>query len=251
MKFEDKLIKLRKKASLSQEALAEKLDVTRQTISKWELGQTKPDMEKLAQMAKLFNISVNELVSDDELTEEKSETHIKKENKGERKIVLYILIIILIASFVTLVYRVGSDVSNKYQRDKKNKENIIKDISNKISDGIDNITNDDDEKTKEEIEEEKQDKIDDFNMYYENHSGSETKFSVSSLIDKAVTNNKKNKDHLIEFIFDGKSFGTEASSIKEIKKSLTDFKGYDIQYYEVSLDYDKDGYINKITIETM
>lgn len=250
MKFEDKLIKLRKKASLSQEALAEKLDVTRQTISKWELGQTKPDMEKLAQMAKLFNISVNELVSDDELKEEKSETHIKKENKGERKIVLYILIIILIASFVTLVYRVGSDVSNKYQRDKKNKENIIKDISNKISDGIDNITNDD-EKTKEEIEEEKQDKIDDFNMYYENHSGSETKFSVSSLIDKAVTNNKKNKDHLIEFIFDGKSFGTEASSIKEIKKSLTDFKGYDIQYYEVSLDYDKDGYINKITIETM
>lgn len=251
MKFEDKLIKLRKKASLSQEALAEKLDVTRQTISKWELGQTKPDMEKLAQMAKLFNISVNELVSDDELKEEKSETHIKKENKGERKIVLYILIIILIASFVTLVYRVGSDVSNKYQRDKKNKENIIKDISNKISDGIDNVTNDDDEKTKEEIEEEKQDKIDDFNMYYENHSGSETKFSVSSLIDKAVTNNKKNKDHLIEFIFDGKSFGTEASSIKEIKKSLTDFKGYDIQYYEVSLDYDKDGYINKITIETM
>lgn len=249
MKFEDKLIKLRKKASLSQEALAEKLDVTRQTISKWELGQTKPDMEKLAQMAKLFNISVNELVSDDELKEEKNETHIKKENKGERKIVLYILIIILIASFVTLVYRVGSDVSNKYQRDKKNKENIIKDISNKISDGIDNVTND--EKTKEEIEEEKQDKIDDFNMDYENHSGSETKFSVSSLIDKAVTNNKKNKDHLIEFIFDGKSFGTEASSIKEIKKSLTDFKGYDIQYYEVSLDYDKDGYINKITIETM
>ena len=249
MKFEDKLIKLRKKSSLSQEALAEKLDVTRQTISKWELGQTKPDMEKLAQMAKLFNISVNELVNEDELTEEKSETHIKKKNKGERKIVLYILIIILIASFVTLVYRVGSDVSNKYQRDKKNKENIIKDISNKISDGIDNVTND--EKTKEEIEEEKQEKIDDFNMDYENYSGSKSKFSVSSLIDKAVTNNKKNKDHLIEFIFDGKSFGTEASSIKEIKKSLIEFKGYDIQYYEVSLDYDKDGYINKITIETM
>lgn len=249
MKFEDKLIKLRKKSSLSQEALAEKLDVTRQTISKWELGQTKPDMEKVAQMAKLFNISVNELVNEDELTEEKSETHIKKENKGERKIVLYILIIILIASFVTLVYRVGSDVSNKYQRDKKNKENIIKDISNKISDGIDNVTND--KKTKEEIEEEKQEKIDDFNMDYENYSGSKSKFSVSSLIDKAVTNNKKNKDHLIEFIFDGKSFGTEASSIKEIKKSLIEFKGYDIQYYEVSLDYDKDGYINKITIETM
>ena len=87
MKFEDKLIKLRKKESLSQEALAEKLDVTRQTISKWELGQTKPDVEKLAQIAKLFNVSVNELVSDDELKEEVvNKAPIKKENKGERKI---------------------------------------------------------------------------------------------------------------------------------------------------------------------
>ena len=44
MKFYEKLIILRKKALLSQEELAEKLDVTRQTISKWELGQSKPDM---------------------------------------------------------------------------------------------------------------------------------------------------------------------------------------------------------------
>lgn len=250
MKFEDKLIKLRKKESLSQEALAEKLDVTRQTISKWELGQTKPDVEKLAQIAKLFNVSVNELVSDDELKEEVvNKAPIKKENKGERKIVLYILIIILIVSFVTLVYRVGSDIQNKYESEKKKNESIIKDISDKINEGIDSVN--DDEKTKEEIEEEKQDKIDDFNRNYENKSGSQTKFAVSSLIDKAITNNKKNKDHLIEFIFDDKSFGTEPSSIKEIKKSLTDFKEYDIQYYEVSLDYDKDGYINKITIETM
>ena len=47
MKFEEKLIKLRKEKLLSQEELGEKLDVTRQTISKWELGQSKPDMEKL------------------------------------------------------------------------------------------------------------------------------------------------------------------------------------------------------------
>ena len=47
MKFYEKLIILRKKDLLSQEELAEKLDVTRQTISKWELGQSKPDIDKL------------------------------------------------------------------------------------------------------------------------------------------------------------------------------------------------------------
>ena len=43
MKLEEKIIKLRKRNAWSQEELAEKLDVTRQTVSKWELGQTTPD----------------------------------------------------------------------------------------------------------------------------------------------------------------------------------------------------------------
>lgn len=59
MKFEEKLIKLRKEKLLSQEELGEKLDVTRQTISKWELGQSKPDMEKLKEISTLFNISID------------------------------------------------------------------------------------------------------------------------------------------------------------------------------------------------
>ena len=44
MKFNEKLINLRKKAGLSQEELGYKLNVTRQTVSKWELGQTTPEM---------------------------------------------------------------------------------------------------------------------------------------------------------------------------------------------------------------
>lgn len=43
MKFEEKLVKLRKANAFSQEDLAEKLDVARQTVSKWELGQSKPE----------------------------------------------------------------------------------------------------------------------------------------------------------------------------------------------------------------
>ena len=60
MKFEEKLIKLRKQNALSQEELAEKLNVTRQTISKWELGQSKPDMDKLIELSKLFEMSLDE-----------------------------------------------------------------------------------------------------------------------------------------------------------------------------------------------
>ena len=65
MKFEEKLITLRKQKLLSQEQLAEKLDVTRQTVSKWELGQSRPDMDKLTAMSKLFNVSIDTLTNDD------------------------------------------------------------------------------------------------------------------------------------------------------------------------------------------
>lgn len=63
MKFNEKLIELRKKNGLSQEELGYKLNVTRQTISKWELGQTTPEMDKLIELSKIFNISVDELIN--------------------------------------------------------------------------------------------------------------------------------------------------------------------------------------------
>ena len=65
MRFEEKLVALRKQNLLSQEQLAEKLNVTRQTISKWELGQSKPDMDKLTAMSKLFNVNIDMLTNDD------------------------------------------------------------------------------------------------------------------------------------------------------------------------------------------
>ena len=63
MKFNEKLIKLRKEKLLSQEELAEKLGVTRQTISKWELEQTTPDMDKLQQISKLLVLPTLDLDS--------------------------------------------------------------------------------------------------------------------------------------------------------------------------------------------
>lgn len=62
MKFNEKLAKLRKKSGLTQEALGLKLNVTRQMISKWELGKETPEMDTIEQISKVFNVSVGELV---------------------------------------------------------------------------------------------------------------------------------------------------------------------------------------------
>ena len=64
MKFNEKLIQLRKEKGLSQEELGEKLNVARQTISKWELGETTPEMDKLVQISEIFDISLDNLIKD-------------------------------------------------------------------------------------------------------------------------------------------------------------------------------------------
>ena len=64
LKFNEKLITLRKASGLSQEELGDKLNVARQTISKWELGETTPEMDKLEELSNLFEISIDELVKD-------------------------------------------------------------------------------------------------------------------------------------------------------------------------------------------
>ena len=62
MEFNNKLYQLRKQKGLSQEELANRLNVSRQTVSKWEVGDSTPDMEKLVAISDLFEISLDELV---------------------------------------------------------------------------------------------------------------------------------------------------------------------------------------------
>lgn len=64
MEFNNKLYQLRKQKGLSQEELANRLNVSRQTISKWEVGDSTPDMEKLIAISDLFEISLDELILD-------------------------------------------------------------------------------------------------------------------------------------------------------------------------------------------
>lgn len=65
MEIGNKIMELRKKNHLSQEELAEKVGVARQTISKWELGDTSPDIKQAKELSKIFNISLDELVDND------------------------------------------------------------------------------------------------------------------------------------------------------------------------------------------
>ena len=64
MNFCDKLQKIRKENNITQEQLADKLNVSRQAVSKWESGAAYPDTEKLIQISKMFKVSLDDLIND-------------------------------------------------------------------------------------------------------------------------------------------------------------------------------------------
>ena len=66
MKLNEKIIYCRKKACYSQETLAEKLSVSRQAVSKWETGESQPELSKLAALAALFGVTADWLISEEE-----------------------------------------------------------------------------------------------------------------------------------------------------------------------------------------
>lgn len=65
MIFADKLVQLRKKAGWSQEELAEQMEVSRQSVSKWEGAQSIPDLEKIVRLSNLFGVSIDYLLKDE------------------------------------------------------------------------------------------------------------------------------------------------------------------------------------------
>ena len=68
MTLGEKLLDLRKKLGLSQEEVAEKLNVSRQTISKWETGQTVPELFKVKLLSELYNVSYDYLISSSQIS---------------------------------------------------------------------------------------------------------------------------------------------------------------------------------------
>ena len=114
----DKIIRLRKKNGWSQEELAEKMNVSRQAVSKWESAQTIPDLEKILQLSTLFGVTTDYLlkdeIEDEELTKdtssdtlvkrisiEEANTYIEQRKKASWRIALATFLCIL--SPITLI----------------------------------------------------------------------------------------------------------------------------------------------------
>lgn len=179
MKFSEKLMQLRKEKGMSQEDLAEQLDVTRQTVSKWELGISTPEMEKLVQMSKYFGVSVDELVSDNKINDNskkvnngyssgefvgideqyipknentKNEGYVKEDKKAKNfmKVYLIFFIVFFILIFGFTIFGFVSTMFHVFKDNKNNiEQTLIEDDKDKIEsifenqvDKVENILND-------------------------------------------------------------------------------------------------------------
>ena len=74
MNLADKIIQLRKKKGWSQEELAEMINVTRQSVSKWESRASMPDLDKIVRLSEIFGVTVDYLLKDERETEETTGT---------------------------------------------------------------------------------------------------------------------------------------------------------------------------------
>ena len=72
MRLSEKIMDLRKRSGWSQEELADRLGISRQSVSKWETGESTPDIDKIIRMSELWNVSTDYLLKEEEALEQKS-----------------------------------------------------------------------------------------------------------------------------------------------------------------------------------
>ncbi len=111
MKINEKIYSLRKQHNLSQEELADKLNVSRQTVSKWELGESNPDSDKIVPLCDLFGITTEELLRDRKI--EKIEETEESEERSPDVIKALLICTSILLYFVSLiVVIVGEEMLN-------------------------------------------------------------------------------------------------------------------------------------------
>lgn len=253
MSFSEKLIKLRKQHGFSQEELGYKLNVTRQTVSKWELGQTVPEMNKLISLSQIYGISLDELTNEDELNVDnttkkddiKTETENKTKDKDLRKILIPLIIVLIVIALILGIYKIsnfrtvnkaaGEILTTSKEIDKESSGifisfiNFIKEI---VSGQIE-----------EQKEEDKQNEIKQYNSKFDIYSGKQYGNFLDNLLENVINNNKTQKEHIITVKYNQNETNIP-EEIKTIKSQLEK-----LDEYEVTLDYDDNGYVNKVTIE--
>ena len=123
MTLSEKLYNLRRKQGLSQEGLAEKLDCSRQVISKWENGTTTPDAEMLQKYSELFGVSIDYLVKED--IEEPTSVQPTEKNSGNKKLLGILGIVISLLGCVSLIVFGAITVLNSETADKIAESSVI------------------------------------------------------------------------------------------------------------------------------
>ena len=107
MEFNEKLQLLRKQQEMTQEQLAEKLFVSRTAVSKWESGKGYPNIDSLRNLAEVFSVSIDELLSGEELMEA-AESEKRQTLRGMQGLMFCILVLLAITyGFLVLMVVVG------------------------------------------------------------------------------------------------------------------------------------------------
>lgn len=107
MSFSKNLVRLRRAKGLSQENLADELDLSRQSISKWELEVSKPDTENLIKLSKLFGIRIDDLIGNEVIDTEALSINVKEDTKKIKMLKIWRGVVIsgLILFIIIVIYK--------------------------------------------------------------------------------------------------------------------------------------------------
>lgn len=106
MRLCEKIVELRKMKSMSQETLAERLNVSRQAISRWEMGTAMPDANNILQLSKLFGVTTDYLLNDDFNSDEDLPKINEVKNRNFGQIMVYLVtieVMVLIIQFMATI----------------------------------------------------------------------------------------------------------------------------------------------------
>lgn len=108
MKIDEKLVYLRKERKLTQAKLAEELNVSRQAISRWELGEAIPSTENLKCLSVLYQVPLDYLLNDDECEyklAEKNNADVREPgSKGKRRARIYISVFLILSALLLIMW---------------------------------------------------------------------------------------------------------------------------------------------------
>jgi len=129
MDFSQKITLLRKKNGLSQEKLAEKLEVSRQSVFKWESGENTPDIEKIIKLSKLFNVTIDSLLIDEKDIEEANNVQPVEESKKKLSKQGFIAIVSASAAVIALSVAAAIIISSLSNKEVVTPTNTVEDTT--------------------------------------------------------------------------------------------------------------------------